>query len=222
LQRYQNIPQAKPGVSEAGSVGRVYVVDDDASVRAALSSLLRSLDLEVRAFPGVDQFRAEADATTPACLLLDVRMPGISGLEFQDQLASFAPDLPVIFITGHGDVPMSVRAMKAGAVDFLQKPWSEQAVLDAVFSALARSRAKAQVSSERDALARRAATLTPREREVMLLVTRGLANKQIAYELGLQLITVKIHRGNVMRKMHAASLVELVMQAKTLGLASGD
>ncbi|MDF2617461.1 MAG: two component transcriptional regulator, LuxR family [Xanthobacteraceae bacterium] len=222
MQRYQNIPQAKPASSDGGSAGCVYVVDDDASVRAALSSLLRSLDLEVRAFPGVDQFRAGADGTAPACLLLDVRMPGTSGLEFQDQLASFAPDLPVIFITGHGDVPMSVRAMKAGAVDFLQKPWSEQAVLDAVFSALARSRAKALASSEREALAKRAATLTPREREVLLLVTRGLANKQIAYELGLQLITVKIHRGNVMRKMQAASLVDLVMQAKTLGLAGVD
>ncbi len=222
MQRYQNIPQAKPATSDGGSAGCVYVVDDDASVRAALSSLLRSLDLEVRAFPGVDQFRAGADGTAPACLLLDVRMPGTSGLEFQDQLASFAPDLPVIFITGHGDVPMSVRAMKAGAVDFLQKPWSEQAVLDAVFSALARSRAKALASSEREALAKRAATLTPREREVLLLVTRGLANKQIAYELGLQLITVKIHRGNVMRKMQAASLVDLVMQAKTLGLAGVD
>lgn len=222
MQDHRNGPEGDGGGSRAGSEGRVYVVDDDSDVRAALSSLLRSLNLEVRTFAGVDQFRAEVDSTSPACLLLDIRLPGMSGLEFQDQLLSFAPDLPVVFITGHGDIAMSVRAMKSGAVDFLQKPWSEQAVLDAVFTALARSRNAAGARSTRETIERRLAALTPREREVMGWMLRGLATKQIAHELGLQLITVKIHRGKVMRKMNAASLVELVAQARMLGLTKDE
>ena len=198
--------------------GLVVIVDDDPAVRDALDSLFRSVGFATRSFAAPAELLAAALPDGPACLVLDVRMPGLSGLDLQDRLARGGPGLPIVFMTGHGDIPMTVRAMKAGAVDFLAKPFRDQDMLDAAGAAIARDRARrAEVAAMGD-LRGRYETLTAREREVMGHVVRGLMNKQVAGELGLSEITVKIHRGSVMRKMGVRTLADLVRQAEALGL----
>jgi FixJ family two-component response regulator len=196
----------------------VFVVDDDAELRLALSSLFRSVGLAVEAFGSAPEFLAAFRPGTPGCLVLDIRLPGVSGLEFQDQLARADAGIAIIFMTGHGDIPMSVRAMKAGAVDFLTKPFRDQDMLDAVAAAIAADRARREQAEVAASVRDTYATLTPREREVMALVTKGLMNKQAAGELGLSEITVKLHRGQVMRKMGVRSQADLVRMAEVLGL----
>jgi FixJ family two-component response regulator len=196
----------------------VHVVDDDASLRAALDSLFRSTGLGTRLYGSTDEFLSEALTDQAGCLVLDVRLPGVSGLDFQAQLADLGVRLPVVLMTGHGDIPMSVRAMKAGAVDFLTKPFRDQDMLDAVTTAIARDRQRREGESRSEALATRFAALSPRERQVMALVAAGKMNKQIAGDLGLSEITVKIHRGAAMRKMGARSLADLVRMAEALNL----
>ena len=188
----------------------VFVVDDDRSMRESLQLLLRSIQLHAQAFASPQEFLAAARPDAPGCLILDVRMPGSSGLDLQQQLVEARIDLPIIFLTGHADVRVSVRAMKAGAVEFLTKPVSDQELLDAVHQALARSRASRASRAERADLQQRYESLTSREREVLHLVASGLLNKQIAGELGISIVTVKLHRGHVMQKMGAGSLAELV------------
>jgi FixJ family two-component response regulator len=195
----------------------VFVIDDDSSMRIALENLVSSVGLDVRLFSSPQEFLRSERPDAPGCLVLDVRLPGISGLSFQQELASKGIPLPVIFITGYGDVPMSVRAMKAGAVEFLLKPFNDQELLDAVHAAIARDRARRQEAGRAADLQARYRTLSPREREVMALVATGRANKQIADDLGLSLVTVKVHRGQVMRKMLARSVAELVRMADQLG-----
>ena len=196
----------------------VYVVDDDAAVREAIKNLLESVGMQVQTFVSGAEFMARAPAEAPSCLILDVRLPGMSGLEFQRELTAAGVEIPIIFITGHGDIPITVQAMKAGAVDFLTKPFREQELLDAIHKALNRDRQRREQTSEVANLRLRYEELTPREREVMALVTRGLLNKQIAAELGASETTVKIHRGQVMRKMEARSLAGLVTMAGRIGL----
>jgi FixJ family two-component response regulator len=203
-------------VSEPAAV--VFVVDDDASVRAALESLFRSVGLAVRSFGSAQEFLSEPVADIPACLVLDVRLPGMSGLDLQRELAERDPALPIIVITGHGDIPMTVRAMRAGAVEFLPKPFRDQDLLDAVQQALDRARVLRRDQAAMVNLRGRYSSLTPREREVMGLVVEGLLNKQIAYELGISEVTVKIHRGQVMQKMRADSVAELVRMAERVGV----
>jgi FixJ family two-component response regulator len=197
----------------------VFVVDDDASVRDALSSLFRSVGLQVELFGSAAEFLRRKPSDVPSCLVLDIRLPGMSGLDFQAQLAAANIQIPIIIMTGHGDIPMSVRAMKAGASDFLAKPFRDQDMLDAVAAAIRRDRQARD--SERAVSSLRASyeQLTTREREVMALVTAGLMNKRAAAELGLSEITVKIHRGHVMKKMNAKSLADLVRMAESLGLS---
>ena len=196
----------------------VFVVDDDEELRLALGNLFGSVGLEVRLFDSAAAFLREVPQDTPGCLVLDVRLPGVSGLEFQGQLARAHAEIPIIFMTGHGDIPMSVQAMKAGAIDFLTKPFRDQDMLDAVTLAIETDRtrrARTHASSDvRDRFER----LSPREREVMTLVTRGLMNKQVAGDLGLSEITVKLYRGQAMRKMGATSLADLVRMASLLSL----
>ena len=194
------------------------VVDDDPSVRDALDSLLRSIGLQTQVLGSPAELLQAALPDLPGCIVLDVRLPGISGLDLQDQLAAQGIHLPIVFMTGHGDIPMTVRAMKAGAVDFLSKPFRDQDMLDAVSAAIERDRLRRQESAARDSLDSRYATLTPREREVMAHVVAGLMNKQVAGVLNLSEITVKIHRGNVMRKMGVRSLADLVRHAEALGV----
>jgi FixJ family two-component response regulator len=196
----------------------VFVIDDDASVRAALSSLIRSVGLGVELFASASEFLAAKRTDGPSCLILDVRLPGMSGLHFQAELAKANAFIPIIFITGHGDIPMSVKAMKAGAVEFLTKPFRDQDLLDAIKVAL--ERARSWIESEKAASELRAnfESLSPREKEVMARVTNGLLNKQIAAELGVSEVTVKVHRGNVMQKMGAKTLADLVRKADTLAI----
>ncbi len=201
----------------------VFVIDDDASVREALSNLFRSVGLRVEVFGSAHEFLQSKLPDVPSCLILDIRLPRLSGLDFQAELAKADIHLPIIFMTGHGDIPMSVRAMKAGAVDFLTKPFRDQDMLDAVTTAIERDRNARDEAKVLSGLHALFTTLTPREREVMALVTAGLMNKQIAAEIGVAEITVKIHRGHIMRKMAAKSLPDLVRMAQMLGIgpASG-
>jgi FixJ family two-component response regulator len=194
----------------------VFVVDDDPSMRLALEDLVGTVGLEVRAFAAPLEFLQNKPPDAPGCLVLDVRLPGMSGLTFQKELAKKGRALPVIFITGHGDIPMSVRAMKAGAVEFLTKPFQDQDLLDAVHTAIERDRKRRREAVRLGGLRERFATLTERERQIMTLVVIGRANKQIAAELSLSEMTVKVHRGQVMRKMRAGSLPELVRMADRL------
>jgi FixJ family two-component response regulator len=196
----------------------VYVVDDDFSVREAIKSLIRSVGLRVETFGTAQEFLHSARPDAPGCVVLDVRLPGLSGLDLQRELAANGINLPVIFITGHGDIPMSVRAMKAGALEFLTKPFRDQDLLDAIQQALERDRGARQQRLETAELRERFDSLTAREREVMGLVVSGLLNKQIAGELGTSEVTIKIHRSQVMKKMSAGSLAELVRMTEKLGI----
>jgi FixJ family two-component response regulator len=195
----------------------VFVIDDDSSMRLALEDLIRSVGLEVRVFAAPQEFLQSERPAAPGCLVLDVRLPGMSGLAFQTELLKEGVTLPVIFITGHGDIPMSVRAMKAGAVEFLTKPFHDQDLLDAIHSAIERDRTGRRAAMRLAGLRERLATLSERERQIMTLVVIGKPNKQIAAELGLSEMTVKVHRGQVMRKMLAKSLPDLVRMADQLG-----
>jgi len=194
----------------------VFVVDDDQSVRDALSNLIRSIGLQAQTFDSGRDFLSYERPDGAACLVLDVRLPGLSGLDLQRELAAAGEQIPIIFITGHGDIPMTVRAMKAGAAEFLPKPFREQDLLDAIQQALAKDRQAREQRAELSAIRDRYETLTGREREVMTLIVRGLLNKQVAAELGISEITVKAHRGRVMRKMKATSLAHLVTIAARL------
>lgn len=200
----------------------VYVVDDDPSLRDALSSLLRSVGMQVATFASAPQLLAQPFANAPSCIVLDIRMPEVSGLDFQAQLARTGNHIPVIFMTGHGDIPMSVRAMKAGAVDFLTKPFRDQDLLDAVTAAIERDRQRRGNDRQLLDLRRRFESLTAREKEVMALVVAGLMNKQIAGELELSEITVKIHRGRMMKKMETRTLADLVRAASDLGMSGRE
>ena len=195
----------------------VFVVDDDVSVRESLKLLLQTSGWQSETFGSADDFLSRRRATVPCCLVLDVGLPGLNGLELQQQLAQ-RTEMPIIFITGHGDVPMTVRAMKAGAIEFLTKPFKDDVLLEAIRGAIERSRRALREESEMQVLRDRHASLTAREREVMVLVVTGLLNKQVGGELGISEITVKAHRGQVMRKMKADSLPELVTMAARLGL----
>jgi len=197
----------------------VFVVDDDESMRRSLASLIRSVGLEARVFSSPHEFMRAERPDAPGCLVLDVRLPGMSGLAFQEELSKAGVALPIIFITGHGDVPMTVRAMKAGAVEFLTKPFDEQALLDAMHAAIERDRQRRRKAAGLAEAQARYGALTEREREVFRRVIAGRLNKQIAAELGLSVVTVKVHRGQVMRKMGAKSIVDLVRAAEELGIA---
>jgi FixJ family two-component response regulator len=196
----------------------VFVVDDDESMRVALSYLFQSMNLPVKVFTSAAELLESKLPDIASCLVLDIRLPGVSGLEFQDVLAKAGIRIPIIFITGHGDIPMSVRAMKAGAVDFLTKPFRDQDMLDAVTRALDLDRKRREGEVAASGLRARLELLTPRQKEVLSLVTSGLMNKQIAAEIGLAEIIVKIHRGHIMKKMGARSLADLVIMAEVLGI----
>ena len=197
----------------------VFVIDDDESVRTSLKSLFESIGLHVQLFASADAFLRSERPNVACCLVLDVRLPGLSGIEFQSELAKAGIDIPIIFLTGHGDIPMTVQAMKAGAIEFLTKPCRDQELLDAVRLAIERHRARRKDGQHRSILRDQFASLSPREKEVVALVTAGLLNKQIAAELKISEVTVKMHRGNIMRKMQARSLADLVRMADVLGLS---
>jgi FixJ family two-component response regulator len=196
----------------------VFVVDDDPSVRRAVERLIGSVGLQVESFGSAQEFLQDKRVDAPSCLVLDIRLPGISGLDFQRRLAETDTHIPIIFITAHGDIPMSVRAMKAGAVEFLTKPFRDQDLLDAVQIALDRDRVRRRKAAEIATLRERFGSLTPRERAVLPLVVSGLLNKQIAAEIGTSETTVKVHRSRLMRKMGADSLAELVRMAERIGI----
>jgi FixJ family two-component response regulator len=196
----------------------VFVIDDDASVRRALANLFQSVGLRVEVFGSAPEMLQSKLPDVASCLVLDIRLPGLSGLDFQAELAKANIHIPIIFMTGHGDIPMTVRAMKGGAVDFLTKPFRDQDMLDAVVMAIERDRKRREIEKVVDDLQALFATLTSREREVLALVATGLMNKQVAAELGLAEITVKIHRGHIMKKMGARSLADLVRKAEMLGI----
>jgi FixJ family two-component response regulator len=200
----------------------VLVVDDDTSVRDALSNLFRSVGLDAKLFGSTAELLQHKLPEAPCCLVLDIRLPGVSGLDFQTQLAKANINVPIIMVTGHGDIPMSVRAMKAGAVDFLTKPFRDQDMLDAVAQAIERDRKRRDSEKSLTELRGLFESLTIREREIMALVSAGLMNKQVAAELGLSEITVKIHRGHVMKKMGVRSLADLVRAAEVLELRQGE
>jgi FixJ family two-component response regulator len=201
-------------VKEADAV--VFIVDDDAAVRRSLDNLIRSVGLRAETFASAQEFLSSKRPEVPGCLVLDVRLPGLSGLDLQKRMAEADMEIPIIFITGHGDIPMTVQAMKGGAVEFLTKPFREQDLLDAIQQALERDSQAREQRAEIEGLRLRSASLTPREREVMVLMVAGLLNKQIAGELGASETTVKIHRHNVMEKMGAGSLADLVRMADRL------
>jgi len=196
----------------------VYVVDDDPSVRAGLSRLLQSMGLTVKTFASAREFLEQAVAEEPGCLIVDLRMPAMNGLELQEQLMTRNLNLPVIFLTGYGTVPASVRAMKRGAVDFLEKPVDDQVLLDAIYQALEKDRENSHHQAEAKAIQDRLKSLTPREYEVFTLITTGLLNKQVAYELGTAEKTIKVHRARIMEKMHCESLAQLVRLAEKVGV----
>ncbi len=200
--------------------GLVFVVDDDASTRESLKNLIRSVGLQVEVFASARDFLRSQRPDVPACLVLDVRLPGLSGLDLQKQMAEAEGQIPIVFISGHGDIPMTVRAMKAGAVEFLTKPFRDQDLLDAIQQALERDHKAREQRAEVEQLRARYRLLTPREREVMALVVTGLLNKQIAGELGTSEASVKVHRQHVMEKMQAGSLAVLVRMADTVGVSS--
>ena len=209
-------PLAAGSMSETATV---HIIDDDASLRMALDSLFRSVGLGTRLYGSARDFlEAPPKAESSGCLVLDIRLPGVSGLDFQEQLGALGVTLPVVLMTGHGDIPMTVRGMKAGAVDFLTKPFRDQDMLDAVSAAMARDETQRTASGDKAGLEARLATLSPREKQVMTLVTAGKMNKQVAGDLALSEITVKIHRGAAMRKMGAKTLADLVRMADALGL----
>lgn len=195
----------------------VFVVDDDVSIREALKNLLRSVGLKVETFRSADEFLTSKPASAPSCLILDIRLPGLSGLDLQRQLTQSNREIPIVFITGHGDIPMSVRAIKGGAIEFLTKPFRDQDLLDAVRLAVERSREARVREAEAADLRERYASLTTREQQVLSLVVRGVINKQIAMEIGISEPTVKLHRGRLMEKMRATSLADLIGMAQKLG-----
>ena len=196
----------------------VFVVEDDVSMRRALTNLFQSVGLEVQVFGSASEMLRNKLPDVASCLVLDIRLPGLSGLDFQTELTKANIHIPIIFMTGHGDIPMSVRAMKGGAVDFLTKPFRDQDMLDAVVTAIERDRQRRETDKVIADLQALLETLTPREREILALVSSGLMNKQVAAELGLAEITVKIHRGHIMKKMGAKSLADLVRKAEMLGI----
>jgi len=205
-----------PVAAASAAAPLVFIVDDDEAIREALTDLLRSVGIESRCFGSTRELLDAAPTDRPGCLILDVRLPGISGLDLQAQLMRDRNTRPIIFMTGHGDIPMSVRAMKAGAMDFLTKPFRDQDMLDVVAAAIDKDMAQRQEAAAAKEVAAQAATLTPRETEVMAAVVKGLMNKQIAGLLGISEITVKLHRGNVMRKMEVRSVADLVRKAELL------
>jgi RNA polymerase sigma factor (sigma-70 family) len=222
-------PRSEGTVPRGGPVSRlpestmppiVFVIDDDESMRRALERLLRSDGLHVETFSAASDFIGRPLPDRPACIVLDLRMPGLSGLEVQESLARAGREIPIIFVSGYADVPSSVRALKAGAFDFIQKPFSDQQLLDVIHDALERDRTGRRERAERAAVRERFDTLTPRERDVLRLVLQGLLNKQIAAELGISEKTVKFHRGRVMDKTQAGSVAELVRQAEKIDLRS--